>query len=352
MKTKLLTIVLAAGMASGCGILQRAGTAQPGESPTVVRPEEGGAGHETGHVTAVAVRGLTATPLSQTLLDIEPGEYSGITWLGGDRYAVVDDKRGGGGILHFTIPIDEYGSVGTVSVRPANGTAAGVGRDAEGIAFVPGSQTLYVSTEKDQKIRAYDLAGRETGHQLRVPADLKNITDNRGFEALTFNAVTGRFWTTTEAPLRGETLLRLQSFDDEGNPAERFLYQMDTPLQSAENASAYVFGVPALAALDDGRLIVLEREVHVPAGSIIDKLTGAFTRINLFLVDPVRDTAEVLSKTLLCTFNTGALDLANFEGMCLGPTLPDGRRCLVLIADSQKGSGGLTAEYVRVVLLR
>jgi hypothetical protein len=38
--------------------------------------------------------------------------------------------------------------------------------------------------------------------------------------------------------------------------------------------------------------------------------------------------------------------------MCLGPTLPDGQRTLVLIADSQKGSGGLTNEYVKVILLR
>lgn len=27
------------------------------------------------------------------------GDYSGITYLGGTRYAVVDDKRGGGGIV-------------------------------------------------------------------------------------------------------------------------------------------------------------------------------------------------------------------------------------------------------------
>jgi hypothetical protein len=38
--------------------------------------------------------------------------------------------------------------------------------------------------------------------------------------------------------------------------------------------------------------------------------------------------------------------------MCLGPVLPDGRRTLVLIADSQRGSGGLTNEYVKVILFR
>ena len=66
---------------------------------------------------------------------------------------------------------------------------------------------------------------------------------------------------------------------------------------------------------------------------------------------PARAPAGILRKSLLCTFTTGALNLANFEGMCLGPVLPDGRRTLVLIADSQKGSGGLTNEYVKVILL-
>ena len=302
---------------------------------------------------------LTAMPQSQTLIDIEPGEYSGITWLSGNRYAVVDDNLKGGGILHFTIPIDSYGSVGSVSMRPADGTATadGKARDCEGIAFVPSLGTLYVSSEK-QDIREYDLAGHATGKILRIPADMGvgAIEDNRGFEALSFNDATGLFWTTTESPLKQDTflprILRLQSFGVDGKPAERYFYQTDEPMASSAGATAYVFGVPAVTALDDGRLLVLEREVFVPKGGFWDKLTGAFTKTTLYLVDPVHDTAGILRKARLCSFRTGALDLANFEGMCLGPSLADGRRCLVLIADSQKGSGGLTNEYVKVILLQ
>jgi hypothetical protein len=305
--------------------------------------------------------GLTAKPLSQTALPgIEAGEYSGITWLADNRYAVVDDNLKGGGILLFTIPLDNYGSVGDVSMRPVAGTVQATGRlrDNEGVAFVPSLGTLYVSSESHQEILEYDLGGNETGKSLRVPADLavKTISDNRGFEALTYNDITGLFWTTTEAPLKKDTflpnILRLQSFDKDGKPAERYLYQADEPLKSAANTVAYVFGIPAMAALDDGRLLVLEREVYVPKGSIWDKLQKSFTALNLYLVDPVHDTAGILRKSLLCSFTTSALDLANYEGMCLGPTLPDGARCLVLIADSENGSGGLTQEYVKVILLR
>ena len=304
----------------------------------------------------ISARALSSTSLSE----VEPGEHSGITWLSGNRYAVVDDNKKGGGILHFTIPIDDDGYVGTVSMRPAAETAnaKGATRDCEGIAYVPSLGTLYVASEKHQEIREYDLAGRETGKALQVPKDLSAsaITHNRGFEALTFNDATGLFWTTTEAPLPKDTflpgILRLQSFTVDGKPAERFFYQTGEPEKSANNAAAYVFGVPTLAALDDGRVLVLEREVYVPNGKLWDKLQKSFTRMDLYIVDPVHDTAGILRKALLCSFRTGAMDLANFEGMCLGPTLPDGRRCLIMIADSQKGAGGLTSEYVKVILLK
>lgn len=302
---------------------------------------------------------LKATPLPAALMDIEPGEFSGITHISGHRYAVVDDKLKGGGIVFFSIPLDAYGNVGTVKMQVAEGTAqaAGKARDCEGIAFERATSTLYVSSE-NQEIRGYDLTGKETGKAFRIPKDLgsKEIEPNRGFEALTYNDATGLFWTTTESPLKKETflprILRLQSFTGDGEPLERYFYQTGEPLRSSAGTSAYVHGVPALAALPDGRLIVLEREVYVPKGSFWDKLTDSFTKIDLYLVDPVHDTAGILRKSLLCSFRTSALDLANFEGMCLGPALPDGARTLLLIADSQRGSGGLTNEYVKVILLR
>ena len=302
--------------------------------------------------------GLQATLLPSTLLDIDPGEYSGIAWLGGNQFAVVDDNLKGGGILRFSIPIDADGNVGTVLRQVAPGTAAADGkkRDTEGIAFVPSENRLYVTSEKHQEIRGYDLNGNDADTSLQVPKDLKGIVDNNGFEALTYNETTGLFWTTTEAPLQADTflpgVLRLQSFDREGKPGRRYFYQTGEPTQTSQKTVAYVFGVPALAALDDGRLLVLEREVYVPQGSLWEKLQGAFTDIHIYVVDPVHDTAGLLRKSLLCSFTTGALNLANFEGMCLGPTLPDGRRTLILIADSQKGSGGLTNEYVKVILFR
>ena len=287
------------------------------------------------------------------------GEYSGITWLGGTHYAVVHDKLGGGGLLFFNIHLREDGTVAFVGKTQPKGTK-GPGRDCEGVAYVPSTRTLFVSAEADQSIREFDLQGEPTGRQLAVPSEMgvDNITRNKGFEALTYNARTHRFWTVTEGPLLSDggeasLLLRLQSFGEDLNPSARYTYLMDAPEVSAEKAagaSAYVHGVPAMAALDNGTLLVLEREVYVPGSGLKDKLSESFTTTKVFAVTPVAGSGSVaLPKTLLVSFDTSALSsFANYEGMCVGPALPDGRQSLFLIPDSQNGASGLTQEYIRI----
>ena len=307
-------------------------------------------------VQSCAQDSLTLNLVSHNLITdlVGSGQYSGITHLGGTHYAVVHDKLGGGGIVFFDIHFREDGTVAFAAKSVPQGTE-GAGIDSEGIAYVPSTRTLFVSAEADQSIREYDLKGHPTGRKMNVPADLgiDNITRNQGFEALTYNAQTHLFWTVTEGPLLSDSetpgLLRLQSFGEDLEPAARYQYVMEEPEAMAEGAEAYVHGVPALTALPDGRLLVLEREVFVPAGGIGDKLGGAFTTVKIFVVKPVPGKDGVLRKKLVKHFRTSALSsFANYEGMCLGPVLPDGRPTLLLIPDSQDGSGGLTQEYLRV----
>lgn len=283
--------------------------------------------------------------------NVRSGQYSGITYLGEELYAVVDDKLPGGGIVYMHIPVRDYGRV-RMGVPEATSSGSVKGRDNEGIAFVPATQRLWVSSEADQRIREYSLDGVETGRELRIPAAFGTggITPNMGFEALTFDPATALFWTVSEGPLKGESVHRLQSFTFDGNPRWQYLYEMDAPTQSRSGATSYVFGIPALAALDDGRLLVLEREVYVPGGGVLDKAFRSFTRMKLYVVNPVgAPDGTLLEKQPFAAWTTSALNLANFEGMCLGPTLSDGSRCLLLIADSQGGSGGLTSEYIKLI---
>ncbi len=307
---------------------------------------------------------VTEADFANVTTSVGAGQYSGIAYIGGTQYAVVHDKLNGGGIVLYDITIQDDGNVGAVSksVPEGTSTSAVTGMDNEGIAYVPGSCTLFVSAEADQSIREYDLTDVPTGRSLTVPEDLGVgiISSNKGFEALTFNAATGLFWTVTESELVKDAamlgLLRLQSFGTDLKAAGRYLYQMDSPTKTPEEAAAassYVFGVPALAALDDGRIIVLEREVFVASGDFSEMLFNSFTKTNLYVVKPSDDGSGILRKSLLKSFTTQPLSFfANYEGMCVGPTLPDGSIALVLIPDSQNGSSGLTNEYVKVITVK
>jgi len=307
-------------------------------------------------VTKSAGARLSATALPQVSPAIEAGQYSGITWLGDNRYAVVHDKLTGGGIVFFYIDIDlNTGEITRVSTSIPDATrlSAVTGRDNEGIAYANGK--LYVSAESDQSIREYELDATPSGRQLSIPETMQRdkITGNAGFEPLTYNATTGLFWTTTEQPLPADEatprIHRLQSFGADLQPARQYLYQMDEPLRSAEGTRAYVHGISAMAALDDGRLVILEREVYVPA-SVLKALSDTFSLVKLYVVNPTGPTDRILPKTPLIAFSTVLGNLANYEGMCLGPTLTDGRHTLLLIADSQGGMSGLTHEYIKVIL--
>lgn len=278
------------------------------------------------------------------------GQYSAITWLGDNHYAVVHDKESGGGIVFFDFDINaETGAIGDVTRTVPTGTSSSAvtNMDNEGIAYY--NNKLYVSAEADQSIREYDMTGAPTGNGFTIPVDMAvgKISSNMGFEALTYNAATHLFWTTTEGALPKDNYIprlhRLQSFGEDGQPAARYLYQMDAPTFSSEGTSQYVHGISAMTALDDGRLVVLERETYVPSNPMQSRGIA-----KLYIVDPVHDGAGILRKSLLTAIDTNVTNLANYEGMCLGPTLSDGSRCLILISDSQ----ATAMEYLQVLTIK
>ena len=302
---------------------------------------------------------MRAEYIRQHRMPVASGEYSGITRVQDDVYAVVHDKGSGGGIFLFNIPIDQSGIVGDIRAKEVPGNAGKEeGRDNEDIVYVPSSNTLFVSAEEDQSIREYTIEGEPTGVELAVPEDLKAIQSNAGFEALAYDSARGYFWAATESSLQEEGLhkniIRLQRFSGT-QPDQRYLYMMNQPIvpqDQASGASAYVYGLSAMTALEDGRLIMLEREVYVPGGSIIEKALGAFTLSTLYLVDPLNDNSGILRKETITRVITSALNLANYEGMCLGPKLSGGRQSILLVADSQNGQGGLTGEYLQILAVK
>lgn len=314
--------------------------------------------------------GLRQVPLSRW--GIGSGQFSGITALGHGRYAVVSDKEPTDGF--FTFRIDQSPTTGEVVAVSLEGfcgnprptvDASGMSiRDCEGVAFFPGAGTVFISGEGDQQILEYAADGRPTGRRLTVPQifALGNIVPNYGFEALAYDTLHHRFWATTESTLPADgpaasarhpgvrNVLRLQSWDDALQSRAQYAYRMDVG-RTDDFGKLYVFGVPEVTPLPDGRLIVLEREANVTNGYM-----GSSCRCKLFVVDPDHghqidsstDLAELdpnlfLEKRLIADFETAMTPFrhtfANYEGMCLGQPLTDGRLTLLLMADSQGGFG-------------
>ena len=84
--------------------------------------------------------------------DIPAGNYSSITPIGNDRYAVVSDKSDDGFFV-FHIDIDTV-SGRILSVSNEGFRASGKpNRDQEGIAYQPYTHTLFISGEADNRRR-------------------------------------------------------------------------------------------------------------------------------------------------------------------------------------------------------
>lgn len=326
-------------------------------------------------------------PVNLSEWDIGTGNYSGITYLGNNRYAIVSDKEPADGFFVFDIKLfPQTGQVLRVSMEgfygnpsPKIGMDSMSIRDCEGIAYFPKNNSIFISGEGDQEILEYGMNGVPTGRSLAIPSifALKNIMPNLGFESLGYSATTHRFWTTTESTLPADgyvagpahpgvqNLLRIQSFDDNLQPAEQYAYRMDRG-RDVDFGKYYVLGVPEITPLPNGKLLIMEREANVTRGYMGSEVTN-----RLFLVDAKQswligsdtklstlDNNKFMVKKLLLSFTTSVNPFrqtyANYEGMCLGPDLPDGRHTLLMICDSQASFGNKLyhlRDYLKVIVL-
>lgn len=267
---------------------------------------------------------------------IPAGNYSGICAIGDDCYAVVSDKTDEDGFYVFRLPID---TVRGKIVKAENLGFRGCGlpnRDMEGICYCQSSNTLFISGERDNEIYEYTLDGKRTGRRLALPEVFRKADSNYGLEALTYDSRKHLFYTTTEHPLAGDTVLRIQSFTDNLQPAKQYLYQPDMPREKV-----YLHGVSELCALSDGRLLVLERQVYVPKLKI-----GAKAIIRIYAVHPGESVylEKKLVKEIRTRLSVTKRKFANVEGMCEpAPGL------WLMVADSQNQYKGILKDWFLMV---
>lgn len=324
-------------------------------------------------VSAVSQRGEVKMYHAKNLRKwkVPSGGYSGIAYLGGDSFAIVSDCHSSDAvkILHVTLH-PKKGKLQLVSLSPfqpyltGGMVANGKSLDLEDLAYNPYEKTLFLVSEAQTKVTECTLLGNATGNEWALtemisPGDLQN---GYGIESLTYDMI-GHLWVVTEAALKSDITLpygtlRLWQLTSGCKQKAMYRYQMDAPRW--KGGTWYAHGVSALLAMKNGHLLVMEREVSVPAHYV-----GARTHIKIYDVNPPanQETIDIksmkpLEKRLLCQFTTrlsfGRMNFGNYEGMTLGPSLDDGRQTLLLVSDSQNGMGNAfyhLRDYLKVIVL-
>ena len=279
--------------------------------------------------------------------DVPAGNYSGIVRLGGNRYALVSDKADQGGYFIFNIDIDDKGNITSVKNRGFRQLEA-TNLDEEAIAYDKENHNIYIGKEETSEIARYNiLDGTKNGST--VVTDFRDYGyPNRTIESLTYDKRRMSVFTINEGPLKGDNglMLRLMEYTPNLNLKKQYTYILDMPLDdSPTNDDSHAFGVAELLSLGDGTLLVLEREFKVAGMKI-----GSWVMNKIFRITPGNPEKTFVTgwRTVLGASDSG---LANYEGMCLGPTLPDGRQVIILCADSQDRHMGVLCDWFRTVIL-
>jgi hypothetical protein len=353
-RTRLVAALAAASLA-----LAATGTAAGARGPTPELEFLGEAIVPTGTVFAGTVVG----GLSSIAYDADEEVFLSISddqgLLGPVRFYTlrvdVSDGRLDDGDVHF---------LDVTALEDANGQAfAPLSVDPEGIALAKDG-TLLVTSEGfsnrliDPFVRRHARDGTFLG-ALPVPTPFlpdaggtRGVRLNLGFESAGLPP-NGRFlFTGTEgalvqdgpaATVTAGSPARLLRYNLQTERLDRqYLYSTDAIAEPPVPPTAFaVNGLVELLPLNNEFLLSMERSFSVG-------IPGTGNSIKLYRValpgaDDVNgfDSLATLlgalrpaEKTLLLDLDTLGIPLDNVEGMAFGPTLPDGRRSLVLVSDN------------------
>ncbi len=299
---------------------------------------------------------------------------SGITWLGGARYAAVLDNSDR--ILLLTVELGEDGT--PTEIRDTKVVTVSAAHDYEDIAAAgpesDGTRRLFLCEEDTPAVRIARFPGGQLEGLLPLPEVFRSRRPNRGLEGLALDPDGRYLWTANEEPLEEDGpevaegrggVVRLVRLDtaavavegtsrvkvDVTNKAPgplQVAYAVDPPHGFIRIVDAPLYsGLVALVALGEGRLLLLERSAGggLPPFSSRIYLVDTTSASDISGVERDLTAVDPVAKQLLWE---GALG-TNLEGLCLGPELAGGGRALLGVVDN----GGLgTPNQLAAFVLR
>lgn len=279
---------------------------------------------------------------------IPPGNYSAIANIGNDDYAVVSDKGNHEGYYIFHIEINNDGEIANITNKDFI-NLNGNNLDQEAITFNPETHHIYIGNEGTSNIIEYDVKSKSIVRTADITDYKKYCIPNRSIESITYDKTRDKIFTINESPLIGDScrMLRLKQLNTNLTEEKEFPYFIEQPLKPADTPQdRHAYGVSELLSLNDSTLLVLERELYITSMKL-----GSWVINRIYRIVPGNPT-----KHLVCSWRTSlqltSFNFANYEGMCLGPKLSDGRQVIILCADSQNRYKGVLKDYFRTIILQ
>lgn len=191
---------------------------------------------------------------------------------------------------------------------------------------------------------------------LPLPANLlmhateKGPRQNGVLEGMCFDNDFKTLYVNVEEPLYedgpradltpNQAWIRIYQYDTKANKnTAQFAYLLDPVAYPAKPATAFkINGVPDIYAIGNNKLLVMERSFST--GRL--PCTIKIFQVDLSQAEDISKTASLiasppakpLNKKLLLNMDNLGMHIDNVEGMCFGPTLPNGHKTLVMVADN------------------
>jgi len=338
-------------------------------------------GVEADEIASLHFLGATTIPNDATVDGALVGGLSGLDYdpASGQWVIISDDKSDKAPARFYRAGIDLSDGAPKVVLEHAvllqqadgkpypNAKAGGEVPDPESIRFDPSGAALWWTSEGDRKLGLSPFV-RETAPDGKFIANLalpemftihkdqeRGPRHNLSFEGLSFTPQGDALWLGMESALYQDgpiattsagTVARFSKFDRRGKLLAQYAYPVD-PIQAVPTGKNADNGVSEILALDDDRLLVLERSGVEGANGIwtlyirlYEAAVGAATDISNIpalagaKVEPMTKRL-VLDLSKLPELGSAALPkIDNIEGVSFGPDLPNGHRSLVLVSDN------------------
>jgi 3-phytase/alkaline phosphatase D len=337
--------------------------------PFAVAAATAGAAAGKQRLPSLSFRGEATFPTGFQFAGTNVGGLSSITYdeARGAYHIISDDRSQLSPARFYTARIDlADGALGpgdvtftgvTTLKQPDGSTFPIFSLDPEGMVLT--DEGLAVTSEGDTGrlipafVRTFGLDGSSL-RSFPVPSYFDPTTDGssgiRGNLALEAAGVTPNgnflyagmegalFQDGPAASLAGGSLARVLRYNLRSHKADKqYVYPVGPIVEPSVPAGQFaVNGLVEVLPLSQHSMLTMERSFSVGAGNTIRIYFADLRRASD--VDRFASLAgqryRPIEKTLLFDLDALGLTLDNVEGMTFGPTLPDGRRSLILVSDN------------------